>query len=202
MAFGSEKGVEPDLENIVGKSNPVQHLENFFASGKRSLLAAPLRAESPAGVEQIIEDGPVKNEGILSDKADVVADIDAGEVAKLPAADQNVSGAVMVQLADNHGQGTLAASGKANQSQLLAGLEGQGDLIEDPDLPIGHEGQRFHVNSAIKQIRLTIFFGQSLELGCHIKRIHDLPITYLAVLITLVIIHQFLPGVVQLFIGR
>ena len=80
MAFRRKERIESHRQNIVGESDLAQHREDLFPAGKGPLvLSASFWFERLARIEKILENGPVKNKGILSHIAEVMANVHAGE---------------------------------------------------------------------------------------------------------------------------
>ena len=100
-----------------------------------------------ATVENVLPQRAVEEEGFLRDNRDLVAQLVQRDVADIVLVDRDLAGGALVEPGQEIDQGRLARAGGADQRDHLAGLRGQGNVLEDRALVVVAEFNAgvFHV---------------------------------------------------------
>ena len=201
VLFRTQERVQAEAQHIREQAGLVQYRDDVV-QGRQAVPRRPIAlGGSLAGVEQVLGHAPLEDEGILGHDADVGNDVLPGQVRHLFVAQQDVTLAVVVELADAQRERALAAPRKTHQGQVLTGLQGQVDVIQEPDPAFGHEGEILDVEAGFELEGFSAGGFQAMfRLG--IEEFHGPGVADHTVLVDLIKLDEFLPGVVEFFLGR
>ena len=125
-----DDGVEAvgQVGDEVGEAGAAQGVEDLLVVGGGA-------GQAQVGAQRLVEEVPV-----LGDDADGLAQGGGGEVADVGAADADGAGVDVVEAGQELGEGGLAGAGGADDGDDLAGVDAEGDVVDDLDAAAGVEG--------------------------------------------------------------
>jgi len=152
------------------------------------------------GIAKVFPDGAIKNVGRLRHDAHTVRQVHLGQVGHFPAVDLHAAAGVAVELRDALGESALAAAGKPHQGELLAGIQVEVHLLQQLNPARDTECQILSVDIPLKGVGFPVKRLDSV-LRLDVEILHQALVPRRGILVGLVKVHQFLPGIVELFVG-
>ena len=198
-----EHGVEGKAQDVGEKPDLLHHGDDLVHRGQ-AVVARDAVGLAPGvdGIEQVGPDGAFEDEGMLGHHAHVVGDVGLGQGVDVVAVKGGLAAGVFEDLAQAKGQGGLARAGKTDQGREFARGDVQGHALEQLDAA-GHLQHHVLGRQRAGQGQGRARIGRLLgKFRVALEIFHDAVVADRGVLVGLIEIHQLLPGIVELLVGR